>query len=378
METVLKEAINLNKLLNNLEKIEEQIKIVSTEDEKKELEIAKKDLLLQIKEMGIRKQIQDNGLTDKLVKAVASLSSERNLIKKPSQEEKQSEKENENKYTLTSEYIVSNKTGQTINLKYLTVSEKIELIYEHTGEVISYQDPYLANQCDRSCQDFISYLSTTLSKKELKKRYGSNWQEVVTENYKKGYNDYLKYHIEKTKEKVDQKNYDEYKKMETNVINSEKKADEVIKERDNLIKENDTLKEKVNLLVEEIDELRSQKREDLVEYRSALTQVINNKENSNVFEFTPQEKSKILGALGISFEYDENKRNGIGIDNDYNLVVDGSTEIAQTARQMMICKNLGIRVTANFNGQILSNTSFENEQQVIDNYTSNLNQGKAM
>jgi len=374
MDMNFDELEKLSAILSKMEDIDDLILNANNDDEKKKLENQKQEYLLQVEELYLERKIRKEGYTEEVIKSCAALRAKKNLLKQQSLEEEK--KEEQEKYNLSSEYIVSNKTGETIGVKYMNLSEKIETIYEHTGQIISSQDSVINKYRDDSCAEFISFLERTNKKSELKEKYGDNWKERVAELYTQGYNDAMQRHIEKIVEKVDNKN-------NTKTVSTTEKKEESVEV---LQQENEQLKTelseahtRIEELVEEISNIKQENKDTLQASRDALANMVKTNANSEIeFEYTPYEKQKIVQALGIRFEYDETKRNGVGIDNDFKLIVDEETSIEQTARQMMICKNLGISVTATFNDHVLSNQDFVDEKQVVDGYMASIDSHKKM
>ena len=95
-----------------------------------------------------------------------------NVVKKGAEKE-------ENRYNLSSEFVVSNKTDEKIGIKYMNMSEKIRTIYEHTGEIVSCQDPVVLNYKNNSCAAFVQYLVSSRVKNEMIKRLGPDWKQKI-------------------------------------------------------------------------------------------------------------------------------------------------------------------------------------------------------
>lgn len=387
MEYMLKEIKKMNSLIDELNQIEDSLKHNLSVAERKKIEDKKNLIIFDIKNISLRQKMYNQGISAELIKEFAILETERLISSETELEEEK------NKYNLSSKYIVSAKTGETIGIKYMKISEKIETIYEHTGEIISCHDSVILNYRDNACNNFLLGLSRK-EKRRLKDKYGDDWKEKAEQIYKSAYDEAMNYHIEKTVKKIDKRNEEKFNKQqqeknirieeENNKLTEElksakEKTGELSRENQALKKELDVAHLKIEELVQQISKVQKNNKDNLEEYRDTLVNAVQrNSKDTNVFEYTPEEKTKILGALGIQFEYDETKNHGIGIDNDYKLLVMDGIPIEQTARQMMICKNLGIRVSVNFNENELSNVSFENEQQVVDAYLSNNNQHKSM
>ena len=318
----------------------------------------------------VDKQIKDGNVDKEFVNFVSKinalgiLSSDMNL----SLENIVSSDSNDVKYNLSSKFIVSELTGEEVPLEGLSNFQKIELIYVHTGCKISSDDRIFTQNRDRAFDYFMHSLHNYASVSQLKKMYGSNWKEEIEKVYKQGYDNAINSYINDVVEKVDIRNRERVVELEKQLLESEQ-------EERKLQQEASRLREEISGLTAQILDMKHESKEDLIKYRESLSSMV---VGHNNFEFTPEEKTKIVGALGICFEYDENKKNGIGIDNDFSLVVLPGTPIEQTTRQMMVCRHLGINVSATINGVTLNNVQIDNEQQLIDGYSSSVDTSKKM
>lgn len=362
VEESLLKSKEMSALIEKYKELGDMIKSTSDKNERENLESQRQECLFEMQEFCLKDKLIKEGLSDDLINAFASLETKRDLFTKEKKEKES------NKYDLSSEYIVSNKTGETINVKYTNYSDKIKMIYEHTGEIVSYHDPVLVNKRDQASETFVIYITSTMSHKKLKQKYGDNWKDEIGKIYKQCYDECMKEQISKAVEEVDEKN-----KPKDVVMESQEEVASIKKENEELKSELNDARSKINQLVEQISEMQKSNKDDLQQYRDALASVVkNNAKQQNSFEYTPEEKSKIIQALGICFIYDDNDRNV----NVNRLAILPGAPIEQTARQMMICKNLGINVTANHNEQLLDNTVFENEQQIVDTYSSMIELGR--
>ena len=208
---MLKEIEKINSIVQELENIDKEIAGLSNPDEIKKLETKKQLLFIDIAECYLIKKLNVDGLTDELLKQFSSLAVERDLLSSSFKEKKD--------YNLSSEYVVSNITNESIPIKYMPLSEKIETIYYHTGEVISIDDPVISNKCNNAATSFIQFLEKN-HKNKLEAKYGKNWKEEIIKIYQNNYKDSMSNYIDKIVENVDtKKNNEEMSKRDINPVN---------------------------------------------------------------------------------------------------------------------------------------------------------------
>jgi len=293
----IEERKKLMSLATKIEEIEEQILLSNNNSETKNLQNQKQLILYEIEEMHLQRRLKEESLNDGLINDFAALGTKRSLLNKTNIEL------NDNKYNLSSEFINSNRTGKTMGVKYMGISEKISTIYEHTGEIVSYHDPVLVNSRDNLCASFIEYLENSTDKNKLVEKYGDNWKEEVARRYKQGYDSYMQYHINKTIEEVDSKyksdtitnKNEKEKNTETfdSISDKNKKLTAELsvanKEISRLTNENTSLKNEISVLNEQLQKMQQSHKEDMETLKNNIV-AINNQNNTNEISEVPMEE----------------------------------------------------------------------------------------
>ena len=280
-EEYINEFEQLKKIVERIQSIEAEITSTYDTNRVAALEYEQQQLRLSLQGMEIASQIRKYGATEELIKKASELGVRRTL----------SEKElKQNEYNLSSETIVSKITGKPINIKYLSVEEKIEIIYKHTGEVITSQDPIIVNKCQNSCERFISELSKKYSTRKLKAQYGENWKDKVMELYTSGYNSAFDYQANQIVEKVEKNNNHkhmnpvsqttvELKKENSRLIFENKELQKKIeiysKDLKRLNEENQSLKEEIAKLKKQISDMQQEHKRDMEFLKESIVQINN-------------------------------------------------------------------------------------------------------
>lgn len=265
METLLEEQRQLQELLIKIEEVDIELKKRKNISDSQDLILLKNDLNYQLARMCLDNRIKREGLTPELIKLYSALDAKRTL------ESREEQKNKENQYNLSSEEVVSKRTGEIIPIKYMSISDKVKTIYQHTGEIVKEDDRVFSNHRERSCQNFINHLSSTIGISQLKERFGDNWEEVVAERYQSGYNEAIKHHIDKITQEVDEEN----KKLmqgqspvaETEDIN------QLRIENQTLSQKLSTSEQMVHSLQEHISKLEEEKREKEVKFDEKLESI---------------------------------------------------------------------------------------------------------
>lgn len=280
-EEYVNEIEQLKKIIEKVKRIETEISFTHDANKIKSLEYEKEQLMFVLEDIELGSQIRRYGLTESLIKQASDLGVRRTLVEK---EFKQ------NEYSLSSETIVSKITGKSINIKYLSTEEKIEIIYQHTGEMITSKDPAIVNKCNISCERFISELAKKCSTKKLKTQYGENWQEKVIELYTLGYNSAFDYQVNQIVEKVEKNNNHkhmnpvsqttvELKKENSRLIFENKELQKKIeiysKDLKRLNEENQSLKEEISKLKKQISDMQQEHKRDMEFLKESIVQINN-------------------------------------------------------------------------------------------------------
>ena len=245
----LEEAEKLSTIVKNIENIDKKIAGTTDQVEIKKLNAQKQLLFIDIAEMHLYNRLKLEGLNDDLIQQFAHLASQRSLLSNVA--------EIKNNYDLSSDFITSKETNETIGVKYMPLSDKIETIYYHTGEIVSVDDPVIVNNCENASISFIEYLAANYES-ELQTKFGSNWKEEISKKYKQNYNNSMTAYIGQIVEKVDNE-----KKQASSIAESSSRAEkptnngettELEQLRQSLADANSTIKS----LTLERDELRNE------------------------------------------------------------------------------------------------------------------------
>lgn len=339
-DALIQFELKIKMVCDELDKIHDLHKNPLDENEVREIIMQEKPLLLQLDRIFAERKMYTNGLTEEVIKMFADIDAREEMMRKPPKE---------NEYNLSSQYIISNKDGSRINVGYLPPFEKIEVIYENTGEIMNVNDSVLhSGMLNR----FDAFIKEILSKEQAEKyieKYGENWKDKLFELYSEGYVNSTKKQIEEIVSSVDERN-----KM--NVQQS--KPDEKITPE----LENEQLKNKIAELEMLIGNMREENKETLETVKNSFLQLSSEKQKDD-FEFTFDEKTAMLNAVGIQLSVvEDKKRNTFG----FSLIQDADEPMEVTARKMMICKWFDIETKGVVNGLEVNNKDFDNAQEIIE------------
>lgn len=326
-EEYISEVEQLKKIVERIQSIESEITSTYDINRIAALEYEQQQLKLNLQGMEISSLIRKYGVTEELIKRASELGVRRTL----------SEKElKQNEYDLSSETIISKITGKPINIKYLSVEEKIEVIYKHTGEVITSQDPIIINKCQNSCERFISELSERYSTRKLKAQYGENWKDKVMELYTSGYNSAFDYQTNQIIEKVENNNKQEQRQQE--VKSTSNSTTEVKAQNSSLRKENEELRQTITIYRRDIERL--------------------NEENQNLREEITRLKQQIADMQQEHKRDMEFLKESIVQINHQVSSTKEQTQKGQSQQQMFQDNHMsvgGVPVTLNENGELVTN-----------------------
>ncbi len=146
------------------------------------------DLLkLDLRECNLKCKLE-KGLTKELIEEQGVIDAERDLILRKQASVKQINNEEKlPEYNLSSEFIVAKDTGETIDIRDLSINEKIETIYRYTGVAITFEDPVLQNKKQERLERYLSNLQKRYSEEQLVAFLDTNWQQTISEYYSRGY-----------------------------------------------------------------------------------------------------------------------------------------------------------------------------------------------
>ena len=193
MDKILAETNDLKYILDKLQELDNLISQAAGPSEILQIENQKEEYLLQIAELYLKRKLDKGELTEQIIQEYAALVAKRELTKVSNLEQK---KHDDNQYNLFSDFVVSNKTGEKIDISSMNITEKIRAIYEHTGQVVSFRDSFFMDYRDNSYEGFVEMFSQSLSVAKLKEQLGEDWQTKIEQAFKKGYDDYIERHIE--------------------------------------------------------------------------------------------------------------------------------------------------------------------------------------
>lgn len=243
----------------------------------------KSDLALQINEIKkilkdyIYKQIEIGNIDNEFINFVAKVNAFDVLSTDVDLVHDDATLFDNNNYNLSSESIKSYLTGKEIPLIGLSPLQKVELIYMHTGCIISSNDSVLTNNRDRAFESFWSNLNKYTSSFNLKMIYGDNWKEEVERIYKQAYDRTVCSYINNIVEKVDEKNRIRQEGLNKELEESEKEIEALTNE----VKE---LKEEVAELTSTIGQLQTERKDELNKYKETIVAMIkNNSEDKRRF-----------------------------------------------------------------------------------------------
>lgn len=199
MEHKINEIRKMMSLVEQLERIEKSLNSALSIYERTKLEEQQKLITLDIKEIALKAKLNSGEINNDLIRDFALLETERQMLRK-------NELIRENKtYNLSSENIVSKKNGEIINIKHMNVSDKIKIIYEYTGTIISYQDPVITKKRDDSYKSLSMSITRKIGKQKLMKKYGDNWEIEIEKIYKDSYDKFMNSYINRIAKEVAEK-----------------------------------------------------------------------------------------------------------------------------------------------------------------------------
>ncbi len=335
----------LESILAEVSSVQDLLEKTPAGQKRQELEIREKYLWLEVERTKWERKKINEGLTEEVINGFASVDAREEMLTAP---------EKENEYNLSSEYIISSKTGEKMNIKYLTPSERIKLIYEHTGEIVKIDDKVFN---DSMMKGFNRFIASVSSKKEIKKhiaKYGPNWQEEMFKLYKEGYTSATEFQIERIVASVDKQNEIQERQNKPS-------------EKENYEQENVQLRNKVAELEQLVGEMREENKKTMEEVKNRFLQLSSEKQKDN-FEFTSEEKTAMLNAVGIQLNVVEDKEKNT---SSFVLIQKENEPMEVTARNMMICKWFDIETKAVVNGLEVSNKDFNNAQEIVQKGASN-------
>lgn len=267
--------MNYQELLNEYSKLIVENNNVSDQQKKRELtekiiEIEKKLILYR------DEQLKQGLISDDLIRFFAQFDAYQGLSKE--ENEKQENELIPNKYNLSSDYIISELTGETISLVGFSLSTKIELIYEHTGEVMLSDDKVIIQKRNNSFNRFIKAMEQNGGVDRFKELYGDNWMEEVEKRYKSGYTTAIENHIDHISDKVNDKRFVQIKDLSEKVAKSEQ-------EQELLINQISELKQEVSELTQEVVKIQSQRKIELEQYKKNILSIAKNNSNDDLVLF---------------------------------------------------------------------------------------------
>ena len=108
-----------------------------------------------------------------------------------------------NSVGLSNHYVIDVNSGKEISLIGASLYNKIALIYQHTGVLISYGDKEIINIKENKFKEFLDNISQYIDINTLRDKYGKNWREEVERIYKEGFDESMKRQIQQISEQVD-------------------------------------------------------------------------------------------------------------------------------------------------------------------------------
>lgn len=170
-------------------------------------------------------------------------------------------------YTLASDKIISRLTGEEIDISNLNKIEKTKVIYYHTEQKITYQDPEIMRLCEIRVNEFLNSCNPDM----YKRQYGENWQEQVAKIYQENYLRTFQSCISSGIREMDDKIREEAKKSNQEFEDLSKEIEEEHKIVVELKKETDELGIRASEISKKIEE--ESKKEELTKLQEEKTKL---------------------------------------------------------------------------------------------------------
>ena len=217
------------------------------------------------------------------------------------------------KYDLSSQYVISELNGEKISLIGFSISSKIQLIYEHTGQTVSSQDKCIIEKATESYQKFIKNLEITGGYKRYEKKYGSDWKNEVAKFYFAGYDRVVQQHIEYVVENINSKNREKIEILKEELEKSEL-------EKAQLTSEIEQLNTEVKALSEQVAEIQVERKEALTSQKKLIMSMIgsNSKDEDRTYSDGTVKPDMSPSEYGRYTTTRENRDNETGMQTRVN------------------------------------------------------------
>lgn len=276
----------LNSFLKERRKIERELKQTHDVSKRDALTTALYQYDFKIERLILESDLKLKGPTEAICQKISDLDVReifnRELEKK------------QNEYDLSSDFIISKLTGEKIYLRGLKFSDRIELIYKHTGEHISVEDPQLLNVQKNYADIFKRSLNSIYNVVDMKKKYGDDWKEKVMELYNQGFQNATEHQIKSIEDKVDleeknrnnQRSKDSYLLEENNILRRENNI--LQQENIQLRKENIELKRELIEQQRKVESITKEYKNNMEELRKGIISVSQMQQSPSQFNISTE------------------------------------------------------------------------------------------
>lgn len=161
-----------------------------------------------------------------------------------------SNENNLNEIDLSTSTFISPLTNECVDLRRMSTFAKVSEIYYHTSKTISLNDPVLLKGYNRGVGSFKGFLSSldSYTIKRIQKSFGSNWYQMLIDDYTEAWNGIIKDEIGKEKDKASDRLREDLKNEKIKSEQLGKRVNELGVSLSNETRKNSLLMTKVDML----------------------------------------------------------------------------------------------------------------------------------